>query len=484
PGGATPPGPAAGPGAAVPGTWPDPGGATPPGPAAGPGAAVPGTGPGTWPDPGGATSPGAGAGAGAAVPGTGPGAWPDPGGGPWAAAPGGTWPSAGEVPAEAAAASGEPTGPHAEDLAVSAPGGATPPGAEAGPGTGAGAWPDPGGGPWAAAPAGTPPVAGEAPAEAGPEGAAASRAGTGPASGAGAASGVETGPVGGERPVVGYLGDRAPTYAAEPGALPVADPGALDELVPDTVLEGARHGAYTLRATSVRGDSARFRGEARRDFLLTTRFGTGDDALVLVALAGGDRSAPGAAEAAAELCRWIASAVGRSRERLADDIRAGRRDALRSGLQRLTDRGYGRLRAHAAELGLPEDAYTAGLRVLLLPIDPECKTRICFGAGAGGLFRLRAGAWQDLEPEPEPEPAEPPGDGFRFRAAVTRPRDTLLLCSGGLAAPMREEALLPAELAARWADAEPPGLAAFLADTQLRLKGYADDRTAAAVWEA
>ncbi|MFE5768414.1 protein phosphatase 2C domain-containing protein [Streptomyces sp. NPDC056485] len=296
--------------------------------------------------------------------------------------------------------------------------------------------------------------------------------------GAGAAAAAVSG--GGERPVVGFLGDRAPTYAAEPGALPVADPGALDELVPDTVLEGARHGAYTLRATSVRGDSARFRGEARRDFLLTARFGTGDDALVLAALAGGDRSASGAAEAAAELCRWIASAVGRSRERLADDLRAGRRDALRSGLQRLTDRGYGRLRAHAAELGLPEEAYTAGLRVLLLPIDPECKTRVCFGAGAGGLFRLREGTWQDLEPEP----AGGAADGFRFRAAVARPRDTLLLCSGGLADPMREEGLLSAELAARWADPEPPGLAAFLADTQLRLKGYADDRTAAAVWEA
>ncbi|MFE2480897.1 protein phosphatase 2C domain-containing protein [Streptomyces sp. NPDC059389] len=288
---------------------------------------------------------------------------------------------------------------------------------------------------------------------------------------------------GGERPAVGFLGDRAPTYAAEPGALPLADPGALEDLVPDTVLEGARHGACTLRATSVRGDSARFRGEARRDFLLTARFGTGDDALVLVALAGGDRAAPGAAEAAAELCRWIASAVGRSRERLADDIRAGRRDALCSGLQRLTDRGYGRLRARAAELGLPEEAYTAGLRVLLLPIDPECKTRVCFGSGAGGLFRLRGGTWEDLEP-PRAEPAESGADQFRFRAAMARPGDTLLLCSGGLADPMREEGLLPAELAARWADREPPGLAVFLADTQLRLKGYADDRTAAAVWEA
>ncbi|RSS78189.1 hypothetical protein EF903_32675, partial [Streptomyces sp. WAC05292] len=290
-----------------------------------------------------------------------------------------------------------------------------------------------------------------------------------------------------DRPTVRHLGDRAPTYAPEPGALPLADPGALEDLVPDTVLDGARHGVCTLRAASVRGDSARYRGEARRDFLLTARFGTGDDALVLVALAGGDRAAAGAAEAAAELCHWIGAAVGRSRHRLADDIRSGRRDALRSGLQRLTDRGYGRLRARAAELGHPEEAYTAGLRALLLPIDPECRTRVCFGAGPGGVFRLRGGTWEDLDHADaagaDPEPGPDAGPAFRFRAAVARPGDTLLLCSGGFADPLREEELLPAELAARWSDPEPPGLAAFLADTQLRVKGYADDRTAAAVWE-
>ncbi|WP_242438606.1 protein phosphatase 2C domain-containing protein [Streptomyces sp. CB00455] len=300
-----------------------------------------------------------------------------------------------------------------------------------------------------------------------------------------------------DRPEVRHLGDRAPTYAAEPGTLPLTDPASLNGWTPpapDTVLEGARYGTYTLRAASLRGDSARFRGEARRDVLLTARFGAGDDALVLVALAGGDRAAPGAGEAAAELCHTVAGAVGRSRERLAEDIRAGRRDALRSGLQRLTDRGYGRLRVRAAELGLAEETYAAGLRGLLLPVDPACRTRVCFGAGAGGLFRLREGAWQDLEPAAGP-PAGPPGGDepaapapgaacFRFRATVARPGDVLLLCSGGLAEPMREEELLCAELAARWGRPQPPGLAAFLADTQLRLKGYADDRTAAAVWEA
>ncbi|WP_432057923.1 protein phosphatase 2C domain-containing protein [Streptomyces sp. bgisy022] len=327
-------------------------------------------------------------------------------------------------------------------------------------------------------------------------------------------------------PVRGYVGTRPPTYDAEPTTLPPAEPDALDDLVPDTVLDGARYGACTLRAASVRGDSARYRGEPRRDALLTARFGSGEQALLLVAVATGARTAPRAHRAADEVCRWIGRAVGRSHARLVDDIRAARRGDLKSGLNRLTDRSLGRLRAHAVEQGLAPDAYAASLRCLLLTGDPECRTRVFFGVGPGGLFRLRDGEWQDIEPrvsdvrgEPvvgfgsppsetpegdrltldlglpappspyEPAPTlvdrpEPPRDPFRFRTSVARPGDTLLMCSAGLADPMRGEEELRAHLAGRWSRPEPPGLAAFLADTQVRVKGYADDRTAAAVWEA
>ncbi|WP_351222322.1 protein phosphatase 2C domain-containing protein [Streptomyces sp. NPDC002133] len=326
------------------------------------------------------------------------------------------------------------------------------------------------------------------------------------------------------RPRTEYVGDRPPTYDAEPTALPVAHPQELDELVADTVLDGARYGAYTLRAASVRGDSARYRGEPRRDALLTARFGTGEGALVLVAVAGGARAVEGAHRAAVDATRWIGGAVGRSHVRLAEDIRAGRRGDLKSGLQRLTDRSLGKLRARAAELGVPPQEYTASLRCLLLSADPACRTRVFFGVGPGGLFRLRDGGWQDIEPQvPEPSavtgepvvgygsqlpetpeddrltmdlgittapsphvdaPVPPPAESFRFRASVARPGDTLLLCSTGLADPLRGEPSLAEELARRWAGNAPPGLAAYLADTQLRVKGYADDRTACAVWEA
>ncbi|MFF2210530.1 protein phosphatase 2C domain-containing protein [Streptomyces antibioticus] len=317
-----------------------------------------------------------------------------------------------------------------------------------------------------------------------------------------------------------YVGSGPPTYDAEPTALPATDPDDLDDLVPDTVLDGARYGACVLRAASVRGDSARYRGEPRRDSLLTARFGTGDRALVLVAMATGARATPGAHRAAAEACRWIARAVGRSHVRLAEDIRAARRGDLKSGLHRLTDRSLGKLRAGAAEQGLEPEAYTATLRCLLLPADPDCRVRVFFGVGAGGLFRLRDGTWRDIEPQvgetaggpvvgfgappaetpegdrltmdlgvttaPDPygPPPEPPREPFRFRASVARPGDTLLMCTGGLAEPLRGEPELSAHLTERWSDPAPPGLAAFLADTQVRVKGYADDRTAAAVWEA
>ncbi|QSY52301.1 protein phosphatase 2C domain-containing protein [Streptomyces griseocarneus] len=320
-----------------------------------------------------------------------------------------------------------------------------------------------------------------------------------------------------------FVGRRPPTYEPEPTAWPPADPGGLEDLVPDTVLDGARYGAMTLRATSLRGDSARFRGEPRRDALLTARFGTGEDALLLVAMASGARAAEGAHRAAREICEWIGGAVGRSHARLAEDIHAGRRDELKSGLHRLTDRTYGRLRVRATALGLSPSEYTAGLRCLLLPADVRCRTRVVFfGVGGGGLFRLRDGAWQDLDPEPRaPEaagelapgradavggydptdritvdlgiptpgttpvidPDEVPSEPFRFRASIARPGDALLLCTAGLADPLRGEPELSVRLAERWAREEPPGLAEFLADAQLRVKGYADDRSACAVWE-
>ncbi|MET7800151.1 protein phosphatase 2C domain-containing protein [Streptomyces decoyicus] len=308
----------------------------------------------------------------------------------------------------------------------------------------------------------------------------------------------------------GHPGDRPPSYGGEPGELPAADAAALDDLVPDTTLDGGRYGALTLRAVSHRGDAARRRGDARRDALLTARFGAGRHALLLVAVATGRPAAEGAHRAARDACTWIGGAVGRSYTRLAEDIRTDRRGALKSGLQRLTDRSHGKLRGRAPERGTAPQQYPAALRCLLLPADPDCRTRVFFGVGAGGLFLLRDGAWQDLEPATDhvsgeagddgtgglPRPASGPPHGaypaesparpepFLFRTAFARPGDTLLLCSAGLADPLREEPAFAARLADRWSAAEPPGLVDVLTAAQLRVEGHPEDRTAVGVWES
>ncbi|MBW1600655.1 protein phosphatase 2C domain-containing protein [Streptomyces sp. JJ66] len=285
-----------------------------------------------------------------------------------------------------------------------------------------------------------------------------------------------------------FVGERPPTYEAEPTTLPEADPEGLEDVVADTELEGAQYGALTVRAASLRGDSARFRGRARHEALLTVRFGAGDDALLLLAIAGAGRAGPVGQRPARDACRAIARAVGRSHARLLTDLRAGDRSALGAGLGRLTSHSMGRLRSRAGTLRLAPEEYPADLRCLVLPVDPRCRTRVFFGVGPGGLFLLRDGAWADQEPRPADPP---PGDAgpaahppFRFRTCVARPGDTLLMASPGLAEPLRTEPEFAAELAARWTDGPVPGLAAFLTDVHLRVEGHADDRTAVTVWEA
>lgn len=306
-------------------------------------------------------------------------------------------------------------------------------------------------------------------------------------------------------------GDRPRAHTrdglGQPDVLPPADPASLAELTPDTALDGAEHGAVTFRAASLRGERSRQDGAPRREAHVAARFGEGESGLLLLAVASGGDGADGARRAAREVCLSVGEAVGRSHARLADDLRAARRDALKPGLHRLTDRTYGKLRARAAALGLEPGAYTADLRCLLVPADTRCRLRVFFGVGPGGLFRLRDGVWRDVEPPPaaspvpsgesSPGPALPAGGPwpqlepstpavpFRFRATEAGPEDLLLMCSEGLAEPLRADRSLARRLAGRWGDAAgPPDPAAFLADVRTPLgTGHAADRTAVAVWE-
>ncbi|MFC1422993.1 hypothetical protein ACEZCY_07315 [Streptacidiphilus sp. N1-12] len=289
------------------------------------------------------------------------------------------------------------------------------------------------------------------------------------------------------------VGTLPPEYDPEPTALPAADPSLLSGIVPDTALDGARYGTMTLRAASVRGDAARHDGAGRSDRLLTVRFGEGSEALLLVVLA--TPPSPENPAPADEACRQLAAAVGRSRTELLADLRVGAQERLRYGLQRLTARAAVRLQ------NVPASGVDAGggdggaLHALIAPLDPTSRLRAGFGLGPGGLLLLGDDAWYDayagrrlVAQQPGGGAAAAPGtsqplDRFRFRVVVPEPGDVLLLCSDGLAQPLREEPAVSDFLADHWAHPHPPGTVDFLRQVQVRAKGYAADRTAAAIWE-
>ncbi|MFD8707152.1 hypothetical protein ACFV1W_31960 [Kitasatospora sp. NPDC059648] len=302
-------------------------------------------------------------------------------------------------------------------------------------------------------------------------------------------------------PAVPHVGERPPTYGPEPTAVPEADPGRLDTVVPDTALEGAQYGTTVLRAVSVRGDSARYRGEPRRDSLLVTRFGDGSDGLLLAVLAGYDRTggaedesltAQAVAAGTGEACRQLAAAIGRSRAGLAADLRDGARDRLRYGLQRLATGAAAPLRALAPRQEGDDTPSPASLHCMLVSLDPAAGYRAAFGVGPGGLYLLRSGHWIDAyaarllhHPDgqpPVPEAPVPDPRPFRFRLVPATPGDILLLCTPGLSRPIADEPAVAHFLSAHWAHPHPPGTVDFLRQVQVRAKGYTDDRTAAAIW--
>ncbi|MFI9272335.1 hypothetical protein ACIGXM_16665 [Kitasatospora sp. NPDC052896] len=286
------------------------------------------------------------------------------------------------------------------------------------------------------------------------------------------------------------VAQRPPSYGPEPTLLPAAVPERITAVVPDTVLEGAQYPGFTLRAASVRGDSPRHRGEPRTDALLVTRFGEAPDGLLLAVLGGRARiPADPRAEPDPErqltddtirqACAHLAEAIGRSHAELAADLREGARDRLRYGLQRLTARAAVGLRALAPEAG--------SLHCLLVPLDPAAGHRAAFGLGPGGLYLLRAGHWIDayaarLLHHPDGPGEAPEPRPFRFRLVPAGPGDILLLCSPGLAEPIAGEPAVAQFLATHWAHPHPPGTVDFLRQAQVRAKGFAEDRTAVALW--
>ncbi|MCZ1006655.1 hypothetical protein O1L68_07645 [Streptomyces lydicus] len=147
------------------------------------------------------------------------------------------------------------------------------------------------------------------------------------------------------------------------------------------------------------------------------------------------------------------------------------------------------LSAAARRSGLPHPGVLRGRRGRPLP---AARRRLA-GPGARGTARLSTtAAGTGHLPGPAPGPAHDPhpngsparSEPFLFRTAFARPGDTLLLCTAGLAEPLREEPAFAARLADRWSADGPPGLVDFLTTAQLRAGDHPKDRTAVGVWES
>ena len=192
-----------------------------------------------------------------------------------------------------------------------------------------------------------------------------------------------------------YVGDGPPTYDAEPDRAARRRPRRPRR-------PGRRHRAgrrpvrrrCTLRAVvrarglrALPGRAAPGRAAHRP---LRHR---ASDALVLVAVASGARAARRTRTGPPpRRCGWIGRAVGRSHARLAERHPGGAGAATSSpgctGSPTAASAGCGPApRSWASNRRRTPPA----LRCLLLPADPECRTRVFFGVGDGGLFRLRDG---------------------------------------------------------------------------------------------
>ncbi|MEK2489451.1 protein phosphatase 2C domain-containing protein [Kitasatospora purpeofusca] len=287
-----------------------------------------------------------------------------------------------------------------------------------------------------------------------------------------------------------HVGRKPPAYPAEPTDIPaVRGTDLFGALLPDTVVDGGRFGQVDVRAASVRGDSHRYAAECRQDAALIVRA----DELLLVAVADGVGSQPHSHHGSNGIVRLLAKQVLPKADILLGLLRSGAAADFASLTSRLVAAAADELTREAERFGHPPKSWSTTLRALLVPIDPEIRTRGFVAVGDGGLLRLREDGWVDLDTDGEdagtlistrtdclPEAYEL---ARTMLITDTRPGDVLVLCTDGLALPLVKEPELRQFLGRRWVH-EVPGLAEFLWQAQVRVRSYDDDRSVVCLWEA
>jgi len=275
---------------------------------------------------------------------------------------------------------------------------------------------------------------------------------------------------------------RQPTLSSAPGPLP-----AVRGAVPDTVLDGGEIGRFAVRAASVRGDGHRFVGRTRQDAMAFGPADAGGSPALVACVADGLSSRPLSHLGAGLASRALRDAIEPELAALVGDAEAAAAAACAASV-RVADALCERARAEGAEPG----AYATTLTAAVLTPDPDGARVALLRVGDCAALILGRDGWRPCFPEPAPAPAgegaapaarELPRDAACPETAVVRVEagEMLLLCTGGLAEPMRHADIREA-LGRWWTEPGVPELAAFLWHVSFRAKAFSDDRTALCVW--
>ncbi|OIV36680.1 hypothetical protein BIV57_15040 [Mangrovactinospora gilvigrisea] len=301
------------------------------------------------------------------------------------------------------------------------------------------------------------------------------------------------------------IGAVPPPGPAEPGPLPRYSDALPHLAVPDAELDGAEHDGLLVRAVSLRGDAARAAARPRKDAVRLARIGDGEDALLVMAVADGLGTAGYSHVGAHYACSTVVEAVAGFHEELLALLRAVSADGAEGGnggggavapgelpddvrrlvnyAQEICRRTDVLLAKLAQQAELPVEECATALRCVVAPVDREAEARLLFTVGGGAFVRLRDGEWLPIElGDSAGGSVALPGawDQARVRVEPSRSGDVLIACTDGVAE------LLPVpgvaeRLATQWARV--PGLAEFLHQVQVRVRGYDDDRSVIALWE-
>ncbi|WP_436738567.1 protein phosphatase 2C domain-containing protein [Streptomyces sp. BBFR102] len=300
-------------------------------------------------------------------------------------------------------------------------------------------------------------------------------------------------------PVAPELGDpwhggpKPPLYRPVPQAAPsVGSAGIEGAMVPDLVVDGAEHGALTVRAASVRGDSHRYQAEPRQDSVCVARIGSGESELLVLGVADGVGSAPLSHLGSQKACAFAAGALDRVAAPLATAVAEGDLAGFRALARQAVAEVATLLRHEAERYGRQPAEFATTLRLLVVPLDPAVRFRGLLTLGDGGTALLREGRWDLAAGGAEEEDAAvidtrtPALPTTREPAATlirTLPGDVLVVCTDGLSTPLAGDQDTAGFLARTWSGERVPGPADFLWQLQYRVKSYDDDRSAAVLWE-